>query len=92
MKRIAEFEVIDLGIESPDYFQGFGCAFTSFDNCAVGIGDNPAEALDDCLETIAQMGIDTEDLETRIRAREDEPPTAPVAPEGAYYHIGIRWR
>lgn len=92
MKRVTEFEVVDLGIEHPDYFQGFGCAFTSFDNCDYGIGSNPAEALDDCLESIAQMGVDVEDLEARIRESEGEPPTTPVAQEGAYYHIGIRWK
>ena len=92
MKKVREFEVVDLGIEYPDYFQGFGCAFTSFDNCAYGIGENPAEALDDCLEVIAQQCVDVEDLETRIREREGEPTTTPVAPEGAYHHIGIRWR
>lgn len=90
MKRVAEFEVVDLGIDYPDYFQGFGCAFTGYDNCAVGIGSNPAEALDDCLEVIAQMGV--EDLEARIKESEGEPPTTPVAEGEAYYYIGIRWK
>jgi len=92
MRKITEFEVVDLGIEYPDYFQGFGCAFTPFDHCAYGIGDNPAEALDDCLEMVAQQGVDVEDLETRIKETEGEAPDSPSAPEEAYYHIGIRWR
>ena len=90
MKRVAEFEVVDLGIDYPDYFQGFGCAFTRYDHCAVGIGSNPAEALDDCLEVIAQMGV--EDLESRIKESEGELPTTPVVEGEAYYYIGIRWR
>ena len=92
MKKVREFEVVDLGIDCPDYFQGFGCAFTSFDHCAYGIGENPAEALDDCLEVIAQMGVDVEDLEARITEREGESPATPVAEGEAYYHLGIRWR
>jgi len=90
MKRVIEFELVDLGIDYPDYFQGFGCAFTGYDHCAVGIGGNPAEALDDCLEIIAQMGV--EDLESRIKEREGEPPATPVAEGEAYYYIGIRWK
>lgn len=92
MKRVAEFEVVDLGIDCPDYFQGFGCSFTGYDNCAVGIGCNPAEALDDCLETIAQQDIDVEDLEARILKSEGEPPATPVAEGEAFYHVGIRWK
>ena len=91
MKKVSEFEVVDLGIDYPDYFQGFGCAFTSFDHCAYGVGSNPTEALDDCLEAIAQNDVDVEDLEARIREREGEPPATPIAEGEAYYHIGIRW-
>lgn len=89
--KVTEFEVIDLGVEYPDYFQGFGVSFTPFDHCTYGIGAYPAEALDDCLEDIAQMDVDVEDLEARILATEGIAPTTPIAPEGAYYHIGIRW-
>ncbi len=63
-----DYELVDIGIEHPDYFQGFGCADTRY-NCAVyGIGDNPAEALDDLLELVTQADdIDVEQLEREIR-------------------------
>lgn len=53
-KRVAEIEIVDHGIDWPDYFSGCGVAFTEFDNCATGVADTPAEAIADALEMIAQ--------------------------------------
>lgn len=100
MQKVKDFEVVDLGIEYPDYFQGFGCAFSPYEHCAYGVGDNPQEALEDCLEQL--HGIDTEDLERRIREEFGEVPDAPnvmdecgIEDDGyyelPYYHIGIRY-
>ena len=93
-KRIGEFEVIDHGIEHSQYFQG--CGVTSFANVVTGIGNNPAEAIDDCLEQIAQCGFDTEGMESRILAQEglEAIPEAPSVAEedcDAHYHVSIRW-
>lgn len=98
-KMIGEFELIDHGIEHEQYFQGCGTAFTSFEDVATGIGDNPAEAIDDALESLAQMDWDTEGMERRI-IRECLPkgrrtlPTKPrvLARHGdeAHYYISIR--
>ena len=100
-KRIGEFELIDHGIEHSQYFQGCGVAFTRFANVVTGIGDNPAEAIDDCLEQVAQAGFDTEGMEARILEQEGLkaiPTTPSVAAEfgcdetgEAYYHVSIRW-
>jgi len=100
-KRIGEFELIDHGIEHSQYFQGCGVAFTRFANVATGIGDNPAEAIDDCLEQVATDGWDTEGMEARIMAQEGLkaiPTTPSVAAEfgcdetgEAHYHVSIRW-
>jgi hypothetical protein len=67
---LGDFTVEYLGCEYPDYFQGYGVAFSRYDNCAYGIGDTIAEALDDCIEMFAQSSdIDcTEEVEARIRA------------------------
>ena len=94
--RIGQFEVIDHGIEHSQYFQGCGGAFTRFANVVTGIGDNPAEAIDDCLEQIAQCGFETEGMEARILAQEGLealPETPSVADEDcdAHYHVSIRW-
>lgn len=64
--RILDFELVDLGIEHEQYFGGFGCSHTSYSESCYGIGDDPAEALEDCLEQIAQSGFDTAEMESRI--------------------------
>lgn len=99
MRQIAEFELIDHGIEHSQYFQGCGVAFTRFTNVVTGIGNNPADAIDDCLEQIAQMGFDTEGMEECILTREGWK-SLPVKPnvflECAHfadfnYYVSIRW-
>ena len=104
-KKIGEFELIDHGIEHPQYFQGCGTGFTGFENVVTGIGDNPAEAIDDCLEQIAQLGFETEGMEARIIGQEGLeglPITPSVQAIGNtediyqvlarnYYHVSIRW-
>lgn len=47
MRKIESFEVVDHGIQHEQYFQGCGIAFTSMDDVATGIGECPAEAIDD---------------------------------------------
>jgi len=68
---LGDFSVEALGVEYPDYFQGYGLGPSSkFDFCTYGIGDTEAEALDDCMEMMAQTGnFDFDDrAEKRIRA------------------------
>jgi hypothetical protein len=43
-KRIANFRIVDHGIEHSQYFQGHGVALSRYDACATGIGDSPAVA------------------------------------------------
>jgi len=86
-----EYQLVDMGIDNPGCFQGFGVSGTGFSDCAYGIGSIPQEALDDCLDLVAEMGIDTDELETRIIADYGPAPDEPVAPDGMYYHVGIRW-
>ena len=54
MKAIKAYEIIDHGVEHSSYFQGCGTSFTEFSDVATGIGDNAAEALEECLEQLAQ--------------------------------------
>lgn len=71
---ISEFSITDHGIEHAQYFQGAGVAFTQYEYCATGCGDDFAEAIEDALESMAQGeecdGIDFDLLETRIKAQE----------------------
>uniref|UniRef100_A0A6M3LHN1 Uncharacterized protein n=1 Tax=viral metagenome TaxID=1070528 RepID=A0A6M3LHN1_9ZZZZ len=99
MKPITECELVNHGIEHSQYFQGCGVAFTRFTHIVTGIGDTPAEAIDDCLEQIAQAGFDTEGMEKRILEQEgwEVLPTTPNRQtlygsiDEIYYHVSIRW-
>jgi hypothetical protein len=51
--KVTDFEIVDLGVEFPDYFQGFGTSFTDYAHAVVGIGYTLSEAYDDALEQIA---------------------------------------
>ena len=92
--KVADFEVIDHGIEGSQYFQGCGVAFSKFSDVVTGCGNDFAEAFDDALESLAQNGLDAEDLEDRERAdRTDWTGDGPV-PEDAedvYYYVSIRY-
>ena len=69
MKQVTDYEVIDLGIEYSDYFQGFGTSFAPYTESVVGIGNSLSEALEDALDQIASIGhlietvLDDEGLE-----------------------------
>ncbi len=100
-KAIAEFELVDHGIEHSQYFQGCGTAFTEFTDVATGIGGDPAEAIDDALESLAQMGYETDGMEARILAEANlaEMPHTPSVHDETqdddgdcelYYHMSIR--
>jgi hypothetical protein len=56
----AEFELIDIGIDNSQYFQGIGSGV--YDEVFVGIGDNPAEALNDALDSAASAGWNVEHI------------------------------
>ena len=99
-----EYELVDLGVHYPDYFQGFGASFTSWNNATCGIGNTPREALDDCLEQVATSADPPEDIEA-LEAdilgdypafTRDPQPQASDDPvddtnDGPYWHIGIYW-
>ena len=104
--RIGSFTVESLGVEYPDYFQGFGLGPRSkFNYCAYGIGDTEEEALADCLGMVAQQGFDVDgETEERIRAEygpADDSETALEAlgmeeegedlDETPFFHVGIKW-
>jgi len=70
--HLGDFTVECLGVEYPDYFGGYGLGPNSeYSNCAYGIGNTEAEALEDCLEMMAQSGSIDLDDEAEQRIRED---------------------
>ena len=101
--RVGDFQVESLGVEWPDYFQGYGLGPRStFHYCAYGIGNTEEEALADCLEMTAQQGFDVDEAtEEHIRAEygpADDSETALEAlgveeetDETPFFHVGIKW-
>jgi hypothetical protein len=97
-KTIVEFELFDHGIHRNQYFQGCGTSYTEFTDCATGIGSNFAEALDDCLESLAQQDWETDGMEKRILAeyfpRKRKLPVKPAVNsrmnEDCYYYVSMR--
>lgn len=72
MRTIGEFELVDHGMEYPQYFQGCEVAFTGFANVVTGIGDNPAEAIIDCLFQIGQADWISPEKSMEARILEQE--------------------
>ncbi len=70
-----EFEILNHGIDNPQYFQGCGVYGTEFEHIATGCGESELEALDDALEQIAQTAPDrfTERLELAILEQYGKP-------------------
>ena len=95
-KKIGAFKLIDHGIERSIYFQDYGVTSMDFENIATGIGDDPADAIDDCLEQVAQAGFKTEGMEARIMAQKgwEKIPIVPYIDcleDDVHYHVSIRW-
>lgn len=74
-KRIGEYELEDIGIDHAQYFTGRGTAYTNWDYVFVGVGDNPAESIDDALDQAAMDGWNVEQIQPNW-------PTEPSASEG----------
>lgn len=62
MKPVAEFEILDHGVEHEQYFQGCGVSFTKFEDVATGIGSSAIDAFEDALEQLACQGWDVESI------------------------------
>ena len=63
MRAITDYEIINHGVQHSDYFQGCGTAFTEYEDVATGIGCSEREALEDALESLAQMDWETDNAD-----------------------------
>ena len=54
--RVEDYKVVAHGIDGEQYFLGAGIANTDWTDVSVGIGDNPYEALEDALNSAAEIG------------------------------------
>lgn len=97
MQYIKDFEIESLGVEHSQYFQGYGVAFTKFEHCVTGIGDNATEAYDDAVEQMAS-GFSLANIESMpkrpagIRKR-DKVPAEQRSEESReiWFYVGIRF-
>ena len=82
MKPINDFELINHGIDNSQYFRGCGISGTRFEDIATGYGNNPHEAVEDALESLAQNDWDTDQLLELILKDEqlDKFPEEPSVP------------
>ena len=90
--KLGDFVVEYLGRTQPDYFQGYGVAFTEYKHCVVGVGCTIADALDDCIDMFAQstdIEITTE-IEKRIFNAFGDAASRPATGD-LLYHVGIKW-
>jgi hypothetical protein len=89
-----DFELIDLGPNYPDYFQGFGVCGTGFAHCVTGCGPSQAEAFDDLMECFSQYeGVTcgmVDYVERKIIAENDDPNEIPLMGDEMYY-LGLRF-
>lgn len=100
-KIVRSFQILDHGWDNSQSFQGCGLAFTLFDDIATGCGNNPREALNDALESLAQNDWDTSAISdariaelsdvSDIPAQEDEDgnPSEDQAEE-CYHYVSVR--
>lgn len=64
-----DYRLIDHGIQDCQYLIPNGTAFTPFANSILGCGDTPREAIEDALESIAQLDAwAAEELDKLIKA------------------------
>jgi len=56
VKRVAEFELEDIGIDNCQYFTGRGTHYSNWDAVYTGVGDNPAESIGDAIDAAATDG------------------------------------
>lgn len=68
-RTVRAFELEDHGTDHAQYFPGAGIALTDFEDIGTGVGNTPAEALEDALEVLSMSGwIIPEDVETELRS------------------------
>jgi hypothetical protein len=88
-KEVVDYEIIDHGIESEQYFQGCGVSYTKFSDCFTGIGESAKEALEDALEQAAESDWNVEGIENKLSEEEIEREDDSEDDERHYY-VSIR--
>jgi hypothetical protein len=86
------FEIVDLGVDYPDYFQGFGTSYTKFDHSTYGVGNTAQEAYDDALDSATCYSPQAEiDLKAMPKRPGFSGKVLKRDGDDALYYVGIRW-
>ena len=94
-RKISEWKVEYLGIDTPDYFPGYGVALTRYDGSVAGIGLRIIDATYDALEAVADADIDVPpELEAEALAFAKALPNHSLAncDNEEHFYVGISWR
>jgi hypothetical protein len=91
MRRIAQYEVENIGPEHSQYFQGRGVSMTRFDAVYIGIGDDAKEAYEDAVESAAMDDCDVSRLPSRPRGirKSDKLTAEEQENEDYHYHVAL---
>lgn len=72
-RKPSDYSIDDMGVDHPSYFQGAGVSFTDWEDCYVGIGNTPYEALKDALDNAACSEWDVEEIPNTLSDESDIP-------------------
>lgn len=91
--KIKAYEIIDHGYSYACDFPGEGTAFTDFEDCFTGIGNDAKEAYEDAVE-LASSTYDVSRLPKRPRGITEKNRVPRRRHEGGefWYHVSIRIR
>ena len=98
MRKIGDFEIVDHGI-----IYSIDCKSGSFGHIATGFGNDPAEAINNCIDRMSMKDFDIKDMKMRILEQMgwDAFPTEPCVDVWDncrskdhcvdFYHVSIQW-
>jgi hypothetical protein len=55
-RTVADYELRDYGIDHAQYFQGAGVAYTDWEDCFIGVGNNAEDAAEDAITAAYDNG------------------------------------
>ena len=70
-RKPSDYSIDDMGVDHPQYFQGAGTAFTNWEECFVGVGNTPYEALEEALDNAACNEWDVETIPNNLSDESD---------------------
>lgn len=86
--KLTDYELISHGDMYPDYFQGCGVSYTSFENVVTGCGSTEKEAFEDALEQIAMDGVT---ISPELESEGERADSERESEEECYFYVSVRY-